>query len=39
MKSSTGSIYAGLTILGCLTLIGAVVILIAIPATKVPAKP
>jgi len=38
MKSSTGSIYAGLTILGCITLIGAVVILIAIPAHKAPAN-
>jgi D-galactonate transporter len=36
MKSSTGSIYAGLGILGAITLIGALVILIAIPARKVP---
>lgn len=38
MKSTTGSIYAGLGILGVMTLIGAVVILIAIPARKVPAE-
>ena len=34
MKSSTGSIYAGLAILGAITLIGAIVMLIAIPARK-----
>lgn len=34
MKVSTGSIYAGLTILGVITLVGAVVMLIAIPARK-----
>ncbi|MDN7140045.1 MFS transporter [Pseudomonas sp. JQ170] len=34
MKSTTGSIYAGLGILGVITLIGAVIILVAIPANK-----
>lgn len=34
MKASTGSIYAGLTILGLITLLGAVVVLIALPARK-----
>lgn len=39
MKSSTGSIYAGLTILGVATTIGALVILMGIPARKAGAQP
>jgi D-galactonate transporter len=38
LKSSTGSIYLGLTILGVITLMGAVVILVAIPAHKAAVK-
>lgn len=38
MKSTTGSIYSGLTILGGATVIGALVILIGIPARKAAAE-
>ena len=34
LKSSTGSIYSGLTLLGVITLLGAVVMWVAIPANE-----